>query len=229
MCLTQTMNPAAPPEIQRAGSEAMLHALEFASHVFESAQPAFRNSIMQAVCGGTAVPDLATRKNSFECICKVAELYYPYLTPYMVSLYDLTLKAVEAEEEIAIRAVEFWNVVCEVEIAVSFGMLSYTPMNYVRGAKDKLLPLLLKIMTKQTEDYDDETFTVAMAGSTCLALVAQNVGDDCLTIVAAFIKSTFEHADWHMRDAATMALGSILEGPTDAKLGKFVEFVRRRV
>ncbi len=51
---------------------------------------------------------------ALEGICKVAQLYYQTLTSYMDALFSLTTNSVGKEEQIAIRAIEFWNVICEV-------------------------------------------------------------------------------------------------------------------
>ena len=148
---------------------------------------------------------------AFDGICKIASLYYAHLGPYMDALFGLTTTSVGKEEAIAVRAIEFWNVICEVEIAIFNGQIETVSQEYVKKALHVLVPLVTSCMTKQvslwvsssrvknaattppsrvtfalllllcfsfetgyqTEDYDDDTFTLAMAGTTCLGLIAQ--------------------------------------------------------
>lgn len=52
-----------------------------------------------------------------------------------------------------------------------------------------------------------------MAAGTCLALLAQAVADAIVPAVIPFIEANIKSPDWHMREAAVMTFGSILDGP----------------
>jgi importin subunit beta-1 len=52
-----------------------------------------------------------------------------------------------------------------------------------------------------------------MAAGTCIGLLAQAVGDAIVQPIIPFIESNIKNADWHYREAAVMAFGSILDGP----------------
>lgn len=52
-----------------------------------------------------------------------------------------------------------------------------------------------------------------MAAGTCLALLAQAVDDAIVPVVLPFIETNIKNEDWHLREAAVMVFGSILEGP----------------
>ncbi|MFQ6666218.1 hypothetical protein Gotur_032662 [Gossypium turneri] len=83
-----------------------------------------------------------------------------------------------------------------------------------------LVPMLLETLLKQEEDQDQDegAWNIAMAGGTCLGLVARTVGDDIVPLVVPFIEENISKPDWRQREAATYAFGSILEGPSPDKL-----------
>jgi importin subunit beta-1 len=62
-----------------------------------------------------------------------------------------------------------------------------------------------------------------MASSTCLSLVAQVVGDGCVDLVLVFVQQHFENPDWKYREAAILAYGSIMEGPSAEKMMPMVQ------
>ena len=93
---------------------------------------------------------------------------------------------------------------------------------FVRQGLQHLVPLLLEAMCKQDEDADDDAWNMAMAASTCLAKIAQTVTDDVVGHVMPFIQKHIQDADWRRREAATLAFGSILEGPSQQALAGFM-------
>lgn len=56
---------------------------------------------------------------------------------------------------------------------------------------------------------------MSMAGATCLTLIANCVGNDILAQVVPFVTANLGSTEWRLREAATMAFGSILEGITE--------------
>lgn len=80
--------------------------------------------------------------------------------------------------------------------------------------------MLLETLLKQDEDQDqdDGAWNIAMAGGTCLGLIARTVGDDIIPLVMPFIEENITKSDWREREAATYAFGSILDGPSPEKL-----------
>lgn len=80
----------------------------------------------------------------------------------------------------------------------------------------EILPVLLQLLTHQEEDADEDEWNVSMAAGTCLGLLAQSVSDNIVPAVIPFIESNIRAQDWHLREAAVMAFGAILEGPDPA-------------
>lgn len=85
--------------------------------------------------------------------------------------------------------------------------------DFAKVALPEILPVILQLLTHQEEDADEDEWNVAMAAGTCLALLAAAVNDIIVPAVIPFIEAHITSADWHQREAAVMAFGSILDGP----------------
>jgi importin subunit beta-1 len=162
---------------------------------------------------------------------KIASLYYDKLIPYMSALYQVTLKAIKEETGgITLQAIEFWSTICEEEIDI----LEEQEESYdegrrcfklVQGALDGLIPVLTEALTKQEEDQDEDTWNESMAASTCLSLVANTVGDLVVPKTQDFIKTNLDNPNWHFKEAAIIALGSIMEGSKSQELKTYINSI----
>jgi importin subunit beta-1 len=61
-----------------------------------------------------------------------------------------------------------------------------------------------------------------MAAGTCLSFLAQAVHDPIVPAVIPFIEANIKQENWHEREAAVMAFGSILVGPDPTVLAPLV-------
>lgn len=86
-----------------------------------------------------------------------------------------------------------------------------------------VLPVLLWLLTKQEEDADEDEWNVSMAAATCLTLYAQCVRNAIIGPIVPFVESNIQNTDWHYREAAVMAFGSILDGPDVAVIMPLVD------
>lgn len=208
-------------EVKLAACNALYNCLEFVRANFE--KDVERHYIMQVTCETAACSDLSVRVASFECLVKIANLYYDKLGAYMQRLFNLTLEAIKKDnEQVALQSVEFWSTICDEELylleeAEEAAELKIQPsrqsQNFIRGALKFLVPILTECLLKQDDDPDEETWNVAMAAGTCLALVATVVGDDVVQYVVPFIQQHMTAENWKSREAATLGFGAILEGP----------------
>ncbi|CAL5344172.1 unnamed protein product [Camellia sinensis] len=174
------------------------------------------------------IPEVKIRQAAFECLVSISSTYYEKLAHYIQDIFNITAKAVrEDEEPVALQAVEFWSSVCDEEIDIleeyggDFTGDSDIPCFYfIKQALPALVPMLLETLLKQEEDQDQDegVWNLAMAGGTCLGLVARTVGDDIVPLVIPFIEENITKPDWRQREAATYAFGSVLEGPSPDKL-----------
>ncbi|KAK7399076.1 hypothetical protein VNO78_10251 [Psophocarpus tetragonolobus] len=213
-------------DVRVAAIKALYNALGFAQANFSN--DIERDFIMRIVCETTLSPELKIRRAAFECLVAISSTYYEKLAPYIHDIFTITAKAVKEDEEpVALQAIEFWSSICDEEIDIleeyggDFSADSEVPCFYfIKQALSFLVPMLLETLLKQEEDLDQDegAWNIAMAGGTCLGLVARTVGDDIVPLVMPFIEENITKPDWRQREAATYAFGSILEGPSPDKL-----------
>jgi importin subunit beta-1 len=144
----------------------------------------------------------------------------------------LTVLGMKHEDErVALQAVEFWSTVCDEEIelaalaedAAEFDEpIDRESQHFARIALPEILPVLLQLLTKQEDDAADHEWNTSMAAGTCLALLAQAVGDGIVTPIIPFVEAHIRSTDWHHREAAVMAFGSIIAGPEPTLLRPLV-------
>ncbi|KAL9434629.1 hypothetical protein AB3S75_029307 [Citrus x aurantiifolia] len=213
-------------DVRLAATRALYNALGFAQANFSNDME--RDYIMRVVCEATLSLEVKIRQAAFECLVAISSTYYEKLAPYIQDIFNITAKAVrEDEEPVALQAIEFWSSVCDEEIDIleeyggDFSGDSDIPCFYfIKHALPVLVPLLLETLLKQEEDQDQDegAWNIAMAGGTCLGLVARTVGDDIVPLVMPFVEENITKQEWRQREAATYAFGSILEGPSPEKL-----------
>ncbi|XP_031248752.1 importin subunit beta-1-like [Pistacia vera] len=213
-------------DVRLAATRALYNALGFAQANFSNDME--RDYIMRVVCEATLSPEVKIRQAAFECLVAISSTYYEKLAPYIQDIFNITAKAVrEDEEPVALQAIEFWSSICDEEIDIleeyggDFSGDSDVPCFYfIKQALPVLVPMLLEMLLKQEEDQDQDegAWNIAMAGGTCLGLVARTVGDDVVPLVMPFVEENITKPDWRQREAATYAFGSILEGPSPEKL-----------
>ena len=225
--VVQGMNSTeANNDVRLAATRALYNALDFAHTNFENEME--RNYIMTVVCEATLCPDVRVRQAAFECLVSISSMYYNKLAPYMQDIFVITSKAAKGDEEaVALQAIELWCSICdeEIEIQEEFsGDSEVTNYQFIKQALPALVPMLLEMLTKQEEgqELEEGSWNLSMAGGTCLGLVARTVGDSIVELVMPFVQENITKSDWRLREAATYAFGSILEGPSLSTLTPLV-------
>jgi importin subunit beta-1 len=208
-------------DIKYTACTAMYNALEFVRANFE--KEVERNYIMQVLCEAATTPNNNVRVAAYGCFVKIASLYYDKLAPYMQKLFNLTLGAIEKDvDEVALQAIEFWSTICDEEIEILEETREAQKKNqpptrqshhFIMGALKFLVQILTICLTKQEDEPDEDTWNVAMAAGTCLSLMANAVEDEIVQYVLPFVSQNINSENWKFREAATLAFGSILEGP----------------
>ncbi|KAI3517738.1 hypothetical protein L1887_16957 [Cichorium endivia] len=225
--LVQGMNASeGSNDVRLAATRALYNALSFAQANFSNEME--RDYIMRVICEATLSPEVKIRQAAYECLVSISSSYYEKLAPYIQDIFNITAKAVKEDEEaVALQAIEFWSSICDEEIDIledyggDFTGDSDIPCFYfIKQALPVLVPMLLETLLKQEEDQDQDegAWNLAMAGGTCLGLVARTVGDDIVPLVMPFVEENITKPDWRQREGATYAFGSILEGPSPNKL-----------
>ncbi|KAI6178497.1 Importin N-terminal domain-containing protein [Aphelenchoides besseyi] len=218
--------------VRLSATTALFNSLEFTHNNFENEQE--RNVIMENVCQATQAADNATRVAALQCLVKIMSLYYQHMERYMISaLYPITVSAMKSQiDEIELQGIEFWSNICEEETglaieaqeAVEEGRApNQVSRHYAMGALQHLIPILTNILAKQEENPEDDDWIPAKAAGVCIMLLAQCCRDAIIEPTLPFITSNFHNPDWHYREAAVMAFGSILDGPDPGTLLRLVE------
>jgi importin subunit beta-1 len=88
---------------------------------------------------------------------------------------------------------------------------------------DDLIPMLTKTLTKQEEDPENDDWIPAKAASVCINLLAQCCHNAIIKPTLPFIHANLSNKNWHYREAAVTAFGSILDGPNPEILLHSVE------
>lgn len=212
--------------IKFAAATAFLNSLEFIRGNFEKQDD--RNFMMTVLCNATVCPDKKIKVIALQCCVKIMSLYYEYMSPYMQSLFNITVEAMKSEDEdVVLQGVEFWSSVCDEEIDLAIEAADATEMSqeiktfsqhYAKNALNHIIPIILDILTRQDEHDDEEDWTPHKAAGVCLMLLASCCGNDTVDHVLPFVTKNIQQSDWKLRDAAVMAFGSVLEGPDPEKI-----------
>ncbi|KAJ3087378.1 karyopherin beta, partial [Physocladia obscura] len=219
-------------KVRLAALKALLNSLEFVKKNFE--HEGERNYIMQIVCEGTVSSDEDVQAAAFECLVKIVQFYYDKMPMYMAqALYGLTIDGMQSSNnQVAMQSVEFWSTVCEEEaniinenLAVQENGETPTLINYdfARPVGQKLVSVLLFLLTKKEDDEDEDDWNISMSAATCLGLLATIFEDDIVGLVLPWVQQHLQSPDWKFREAAVMAFGSILDGPKESTLSPLVE------
>mmetsp|Transcript_29029 Transcript_29029/g.84350 ORF Transcript_29029/g.84350 Transcript_29029/m.84350 type:complete len:870 (-) Transcript_29029:536-3145(-) len=223
-----------PDGIRCAAANALRNSLLFTRKNMET--PAERNMIMQTICEATQSKDTQTRTAAYECIVQIAFQYYNKLQDYMQTIFKLTFDTIRTDDEaVALQAIEFWSTLCEEEQelldeaadAAERGVPvdpDRVCVKYVAAALEHLAPLLTETMSKHLDEIDveEEEWTLAMSAATCLQLVSETVEDLVVPAIMPFVQANIKSEDWKLREAATMAFGSILTGPNPDTIAPYV-------
>lgn len=133
----------------------------------------------------------------------------------------------EDDEQICLQGIEFWSSVCDEEMDLAIEAAEAQEMgrpveqhsaNYARGALPYITPKLTQLLTQQDDDGDSEEWSPSKAAGVCLMNMANCCENEIMEHVMSFIAANIENKQWQNREAAVMAFGSILEGPSPDKL-----------
>lgn len=218
-----------PLDVVREAIAAMNAMLDFVSVNFnEPERLGEREAIINSICRVSTLPDHDTRMVAFECIANLAALYYANIKDWMPRFYDLTTEVIRGDdEEVALMALEFWTQIGEIEVGIKNGDVESESHNFIATGLAFLTPVFLELLLKRDEDEDDDSVSLPVMGGACLRNLCRVAGPAAAEHVMPFITAHFDQGDWKARDAATLALGNLIEGCQDsADLEPVQEMVR---
>ena len=194
-----------------------------------------RDFIVKAICECAKANEPPLRALAFESLDILSDEYYEKLSDYMTYIYNLTTEAIQnanEEEEVKIKAIEFWSTVAMVEKNFldeeaecrEMGIpLNREPSpKYIAAALEPLAPILIQQLGNQDEHAEPEDYDVSKVAGECLQNVSMTVGGPVIQIVMPFVQQNIQNQDWRKRDAAINAFTCILEGPSTDEIGQYV-------
>lgn len=203
--------------VRVAAAKALTNSVHFISKHFANAAEA--GIIMRAVCEATVASDEGLAVAAFECLNAVVQEYYEHMGPFVgegVAQMAISVLGSARSDAILLQAIEFWSNLADIEEQYGGGdaEVATDSFYFCQRFKATLLPPLLRLLTAQPSEESTDEWCPSMAAATCLRLLARALGDEVLEggQVAAFIQTNI-NGDWHGREAAVMAFGSVLEGP----------------
>ncbi|KAL9537722.1 hypothetical protein MBANPS3_011526 [Mucor bainieri] len=217
-------------EVKVAAIKSLSNSLEFIRGNFEISVE--RDFIIKVICDA-ATPNTGSTTElqvaAYECLNKVASLYYEKLEDYMTStLYNLTLNGMSqpSDPSIVLLSIEFWSIICDIEI--SRKKENVTPMfSFADKSMISMMPTLFKLLIKEhVKPENDDEWDIPKAASNCLSLLASCCKDLVVPPLIRYIEQnllTTDHVDWNQKEAAIIAFGSILNGPSKVKMKPLIE------
>jgi importin subunit beta-1 len=209
--------------VKLAAVKTLTFALEFSEQNWKNEGE--RTYLMNVIIASTGSTDPRVRRAAFECLVRVASLYYDYLENHIKGIFDAAWQAIKEDvEDVAKQAIEFWSSVCDEEIMImqadAEGLAGPNGqkrkcLNIIKRAVPALAPVLTQALLRGEPDPDSENWNVSMAAGTCLDLIANTVGDEVVPHVLPFVDANIQKPNPREREVALLAFGSILEGPVD--------------
>jgi importin subunit beta-1 len=228
--------------VKKEAAKALYYAVVLANVNFEN-EPE-RDVIVSTICDcvrlgltpGASRAQVDVCLAACECLVQLASEYYYNLAKYMNTIGPLTFDMMKqtTHDNLGMCAIEFWSTVCEEESSIQIcieteGPESVQPScNLAKQALGFLVPILTQTMARGTADDDDseegdDSWDSAMAAASCLALVAGATLDDCVDPVLQFVNANYQSTSQKHREAALLAYGSILDGPSPGKMGPIIQ------
>ncbi|CEP08957.1 hypothetical protein [Parasitella parasitica] len=211
-------------KVKLAAVKSLYNSLAFIHDNFENNVE--RDFIIKVVCDAATPNSCSTielQVAAYECLNKIANLYYDKLEDYMTSaLYN-------ANPSVVLQSIEFWSTICDIEITRkkenTMPMFAFADKFIMY-----ILPTLLELLIKDKQRADilesDEDWDIHKSASHCLSLVACCCKELIIPRLIQFIKKNLlcsEQTDWNQKEAAIIAFGSILDGPSRVKMKLLVD------
>lgn len=225
--------------VKKAAVMALINSMEFIRSNFE--QQAHRNMIMQLVLECCVWKPQSQqhqqsakeiRMYSFNALYLICKNYYEHLTPYIKAVFQTTVNSMKSDHaDVAKQAIEFWSTCADEELEIMYEIEDHQKyggpeprraMNFLGQALGGLSAALLQCLTKQADDIEDDSWTVAKAAGACLGLVSQVAKDAIAQHALKFIQQHINGQHWRQKEAAVIAFGLIMDGPDPKKLQPLV-------
>jgi len=237
--LTAVVSNMAPDvknsQVRQTALEAMENMVFFLNPVFQQKQQ--RDVLMQVLLQNCQGDDDEVKKLGLTVLTDIITEYYPYMADYMKVVFELTLPLIKRceddDDDVVKQAIEVWISIADIEAekalneeeAASDGTVVEDidkSRRYTEGALLPLLDALFVPLTKQDPDSEDDEWNVSHAAATCISYAAGCVREKIIAPILQLFQQSVMNKEWRVRDAATIAFGSILEGPPTEALKPYL-------
>ncbi|KAL0241491.1 hypothetical protein GEMRC1_006726 [Eukaryota sp. GEM-RC1] len=211
--------------------EALYNSLDFISTNMN--ETAHRKFLMDQIFNVMRTNNSTVQTKALMCINKIAGFYYEKLEDHMSQIFEVTSAAIKSTvDDVAKQGIEFWSTLAAVEeelheeaqLAAEERRPPSEPcFEFTRRVLPYIVPLILQSLTRIEEYDEEEEMTVGLTAANCLEQLSSCVGDDIVDIVLPFLSANIVSADWRDKDAAVMAFGSIMNGPSSTKLEPLID------
>lgn len=194
-----------------------------------------RTQITNAVAYCAQLDDhLDSKILAYETMVSLVKQYYDVSSTFIETFYNLSLSALSnPEEQIGLKGLDFWTTICEVESQIAAELEDEpdnpTPpilYNYAKGALATIFPIVLRKLCEQEDDnINSDEYNIHSAAAICVESYALCERDAVIPYVVMFIEQNAQSQNWQEREAAIIAFGSIIEGPSTSKLQEYVDTI----
>jgi len=236
MILTAVVNNmmAKSNRVRRSALEALQNMVYFLNTVFQVKQQ--RDILMTVVFQNCNSDDDDMKTMSLSLLSDIILEYYQYMAEYMEAVFRLTIPIIEQckeDEEVVKQAIDIWINIADIETekalneedaAKSGAVIEEVEKSrrYTEGAMNPLLKALFVPLSKQDPDAEDDEWNVSHAAATCISFAATCVREKIVPSVLQLFTQNVMSDQWRVRDAATVAFGSILDGPPTESLKPYL-------
>lgn len=192
--------------VRSVAMQALVNSLKFYKANFENEEE--RRYIISLLIQNLNERDLNIQISCLRALCEISSLYYSYLAGHLSELIHVSYPFIENETgQICILAIELWSTLAEEEIA---RINTISSMNFISKAARSLSHILVSKLSSISHEEDWTEWNEQKAAASCLNLISQ-LCPDIFEIIELFIRNEIHSESWEKRQAALLALGSVLE------------------
>ncbi|RNF13750.1 putative importin beta-1 subunit [Trypanosoma conorhini] len=194
-------------------TNALCNSMEFIHDNMK--QQGQRDQLLDALCTTAKTSQAArTREKAMESLVKVADMYYSTLPNYIERLHAITTSAIfQDEEPVGLQAMLFWISICETEQEMKADSDARC-LDYALKGASMISGIALQALLQQEEQQEEGDWNISIAGGKLLQSLALCIGDPVISLVMPFVYDRVGSANWREKEAAVMAFGCILNGPS---------------
>lgn len=216
--------------VRLVATKAMLNSIEFVNKNF--AVEIQRNLIMQHVCESAVDPNPSIKVVGLQCLCRIIQEYYDLMESYMTqALFSITYDAMKSDQdEVALQGIEFWSTLCEIEEEIEEAFengesVQLVSKKYCQKAIQYIAPYIMERLCQDDEEDDDDedNWNPHKSASVCLMLLTKNCVIEISNLMLQFIGNNYNSSDKIRRDAALVALGSLIEASKEDQVDLIIQ------